>query len=273
MFLAVAMAVVATSCSQFKVTETEEGDRIQYLAKGEGDKTPEVGDMLKFNLRISSEQDSVFTDTWEAGRPIEIPMQPPTFTPSFESALMHLHEGDSAVVFVSADTLFTRIHQPLPPGVSVGSDLKFLVSLLSIETKEEHAAALEEKSKGEDKVIADFVGESLKGAEKFESGIYVLKEKSGSGATVAKGDTVTVNYVGKFFDGNIFDQNEGASFPVGLGYVIPGWEEALMSMKKGEKSTFVIPSKLAYGERGAGNAIPPFTPLVFEIELLKINKK
>ena len=64
------------------------------------------------------------------------------------------------------------------------------------------------------------------------------------------------------------DNNDPLSFPINVGYVIPGWEEGIMGMKTGGKRTLLIPSKLAYGSSGAGDVIPPHADLIFEIELL-----
>ena len=75
-------------------------------------------------------------------------------------------------------------------------------------------------------------------------------------------------------DGNIFDsslrRNLPFEFKIGEGRVIKGWEEALQILKVGEKASFIIPSNLAYGPRGAGGVIPPNATLIFEIELLEI---
>ncbi len=85
-------------------------------------------------------------------------------------------------------------------------------------------------------------------------------------------DCVTVNYKGTFIDGRVFDQSppgQPASFPVNG--VIPGWTEALQLMHVGETWQLTIPSNLAYGAAGAGGGkIPPNTPLVFSVELLKV---
>jgi FKBP-type peptidyl-prolyl cis-trans isomerase len=85
-------------------------------------------------------------------------------------------------------------------------------------------------------------------------------------------DCVTVNYKGTFIDGRVFDQSPPGhpiSFPVNG--VIPGWTEALQLMHVGETWELTIPSDLAYGEQGAGGGkIPPNTPLVFSVELLKV---
>lgn len=85
-------------------------------------------------------------------------------------------------------------------------------------------------------------------------------------------DCVTVNYKGTFIDGRVFDQSppgQPISFPVNG--VIPGWTEALQLMHVGETWQLTIPAHLAYGSRGAGGGkIPPNTPLVFSVELLKM---
>jgi FKBP-type peptidyl-prolyl cis-trans isomerase FklB len=106
------------------------------------------------------------------------------------------------------------------------------------------------------------------------SGLQYKVIKAGTGATPTAADTVRTHYEGRLIDGTIFDssikRNEPAEFPVEG--VIPGWTEALQKMKVGDKWELVIPSELAYGEAGAGGAIPPHATLIFDIELLDIVK-
>jgi len=99
-----------------------------------------------------------------------------------------------------------------------------------------------------------------------------LKEGDINGSYPSSGSTVTVHYTGKFQNGTVFDSSVSRgtpfSFVLNAGQVIRGWDIAVGSMKTGEKSVFLIPSELAYGQRGAGASIPPNTDLIFEIELL-----
>jgi FKBP-type peptidyl-prolyl cis-trans isomerase len=119
-------------------------------------------------------------------------------------------------------------------------------------------------------------------------GLFYTITKPGTGDKPAVGDTAEVNYTAKFTNGKIFETNvkeiaqKNNSFnpglpykpikiPVGVKRVIPGWDEGLQQLNKGSKATFVVPSKLAYGEQGYA-LVPPYTPLVFDIELVNIIK-
>jgi FKBP-type peptidyl-prolyl cis-trans isomerase FkpA len=114
------------------------------------------------------------------------------------------------------------------------------------------------------------------GAVVTPSGLVYKSMREGSGASPTAADTVKVHYRGTLADGSEFDssyaRNSPAQFP--LGAVIPCWTEGVQRMKVGGKAKLTCPSKIAYGERGAGNGkIPPNTPLQFEVELLEIAKR
>ena len=106
------------------------------------------------------------------------------------------------------------------------------------------------------------------------NGLYYIETLKGKGIQPDSGKTVSVNYTGKFLDGKVFDASEkmgkAFEFELGKGMVIPAWEEGIAKMKAGGKATFLVPSRIAYGPRGAGKAIPPFTPLVFDVELVAV---
>lgn len=110
------------------------------------------------------------------------------------------------------------------------------------------------------------------GVKTLPSGLQYKVIQEGSGEMPKADDTVTVNYRGSFMDGTEFDSSykrgQPASFKVNG--VIKGWTEALQLMKEGSKWELFLPSDLAYGERGAGQAIPPNSTLIFEVELISI---
>lgn len=106
------------------------------------------------------------------------------------------------------------------------------------------------------------------------SGLLYKITKSTEGKAPKAGDMVAVHYAGKLTNGQEFDNSfkrgEPIEFPVGTGRVIKGWDEGIMLLKEGEQATFLIPSNLAYGERGAGGVIPPNAWLLFDVELVKV---
>ena len=107
-----------------------------------------------------------------------------------------------------------------------------------------------------------------------KQGVEIEILKDGTGAIAQKGDTVSVHYVGVLENGTKFDSSVDRGTPfefsLGAGQVIPGWDIGVEGMKVGEVRKLTIPSELAYGASGAGNAIPPNATLIFEVQLLGI---
>jgi peptidylprolyl isomerase len=106
------------------------------------------------------------------------------------------------------------------------------------------------------------------------SGLTYVDEVVGSGAQPAKGKRVSVHYTGRLTNGKKFDSSvdrgDPFEFTIGVGQVIRGWDEGVMSMKVGGKRQLIIPSDLGYGARGAPPAIPPNAELIFDVELLGV---
>ena len=109
---------------------------------------------------------------------------------------------------------------------------------------------------------------------KTDSGLVMIEEKKGKGDKPKSGQTIVAHYRGYLEDGTTFDssydRNKPFEFPVGMGRVIKGWDEAFLSMNVGSKRTLIIPPELGYGERGAPPKIAPNTILLFDVELLEI---
>ena len=108
------------------------------------------------------------------------------------------------------------------------------------------------------------------------SGLEYIDLTIGEGDSPIKGKQVHVHYTGWLTDETKFDsskdRNQPFSFKVGIGQVIRGWDEGVMTMKVGGKRKLIIPPDLAYGDRGAAGVIPPKATLVFEVELLGVEK-
>jgi FKBP-type peptidyl-prolyl cis-trans isomerase len=106
------------------------------------------------------------------------------------------------------------------------------------------------------------------------SGLKYVDIKLGTGAVPASGQTCTVHYIGTLTDSKKFDssrdRNDPFKFQIGQGRVIKGWEEGVSTMKVGGRRILIIPPQLAYGDRGAGNVIPPNATIIFDVELLGV---
>ena len=111
----------------------------------------------------------------------------------------------------------------------------------------------------------------------MSNGLVIKDLIDGEGKQAQDFNKVVVNYTGKLEDGSIFDSSlnpgrEPFSFTLGVGSVIKGWDIGVKGMKVGGKRQLTIPSELGYGDKGAGNVIPPGATLIFEVELLEVGE-
>jgi FKBP-type peptidyl-prolyl cis-trans isomerase FkpA len=125
--------------------------------------------------------------------------------------------------------------------------------------------------------VAVFGCNEEKNEVKMKSGLIIVDNVVGEGLEADKFDILTVNYTGKLEDGTIFDSSKNPGrdpfrFTVGMGQVIRGWDEGFVGMKIGGTRTLTIPPEMGYGARGAGDVIPPNAVLIFEVELLEVEK-
>ncbi|MBO5848885.1 MAG: FKBP-type peptidyl-prolyl cis-trans isomerase [Bacteroidales bacterium] len=192
-----------------------------------------------------------------------------------------MHIGDSASFLVRADSTFYTLFQSpvLPNEFNVDDMMKFEIRLNDFYPESEFAAKQieymknnfpEETLMSENELNKYFKDNNIKPIT-TASGLNYVVTKEGNGEKPQIGTLIKVHYTGKLLDGTVFDssvtRNEPIQFVLGIGQVIPGWDEALQLLSKGEKAVLYIPYYLAYGDRGAG-AIPPFATLIFEVELV-----
>ena len=300
LFLSAAVGLLATtSCQNFK-----KGDGgLEYnIVKDAGADKAQAGDLLSVDMIVTSDRkDSLLQSTYDIGLPQIINIAPDTipglYAGDYNSMFKMLGEGDSAIFRLNLDTMAAKTGQPKPEFADSYATFKVKVrkhfkkgdltdSALYAQIDDYFKAEIENLKQAEEGKLATYISKNKLETKKTDSGLqYVVKEE-GSGNKAVLGDTVVVNYTGKLVSGIIFDTNdaelakkenkfnpmrqyEPIRFRVGHDPVIQGWTEGLQLLNKGSKATLIIPSSIGYGERGGGT-IPPFAPLVFDVELVDI---
>lgn len=289
-----------SSCQ--KKTKVTEKDGIEYTYIKEGIESAPNGSFLLYNLEITTATDSVIYSTAEQPFPGYLMANdslPPTN--GMDEIFLTLKKGDSIQFESTAKIIFG---ENLPPLMTEADIVKVKLGAFEImdqaaieaffnSTMEAEDKKRAERAVGmvaeEGKTIEAYIQEKGLTASKTESGLYYVIEQEGTGEATTPGTTMYVNYAGYLLDGTLFDTSipeiakannmfdeqrpyEALPVNVGMGQVIPGWDEGLMLLKKGSKGKFIIPSPLGYGENGAGAMIPPNSILVFDVEVTDVQK-
>ena len=214
----------------------------------------------------------------------------------------YLGEGDSAVFRLNLDTMAAKSGQPKLPiadkyltfTIKVKKHFKKAElpdSIAHVELDKYYRELIAGLEKAEAGKIEKFVKDNKLEPKKTASDLQYVITTEGKGEKPVVGDTVKVNYVGKLTHGKVFDTSikeeadkanipanpmrtyEPIKFVLGVDPVIPAWTEALQLIGKGTKATLIIPSKSAYGANGQPQGgIPPYAPLIFDIELVDVIK-
>ncbi|MBP6386867.1 MAG: FKBP-type peptidyl-prolyl cis-trans isomerase [Pseudarcicella sp.] len=277
---ALLLAAMLVGCNK---TEVKDGVKINIVSHDSNAKKLKEGDIITFNLEIKTGSDSLLNSTYKDGKPQNFQVLPKDTSKTgykgrFENSFNLLSVGDSAVVYVSVDSLAKM--SPLPPFLKKGTDIKFFVKILKAQTQAEFQKDMEKeavKAKAAavkrladaPSLISAYVAKRKMSFTTSKSGLVYSISGTGTGAAAQKGDNCKINYIGKFTDDRIFDQNKGVEFPVAG--AIEGFMEAMTLMKKGQKGTFIIPPALGYGEQDNAK-IPGNSVLVFELDMLDVTK-
>ncbi len=175
-------------------------------------------------------------------------------------------EGQSVVDAVAQGDVIDSVEI-----IRVGEEAE---SFNAVETFRKFDGAKAEREAAAKKKTEELLEELAAGFDKTDSGLRYKVFQDGDGVKAEKGKTVSVHYKGSLTDGTVFDssykRNQPIDFPLGMGQVIPGWDEGIALLKVGDKARFVIPPYLGYGERGAGGVIPPNATLIFDVELVEV---
>ena len=259
--------------------KTANGIEYKIVKASKSKRTPNVGDVMYMNMSYRTERtDSLLFASSDLGEEFRMRLAAPSDKGCIEEALMLLHEGDSAVIKVDAIKFFVKSQgkASIPAFIKKGDRLVFNVRMKKIVSGLDYANAnkdmYQKRIDEENSLINRFLINMNYPLKKTDSGLHILTINKGAGKKPSVGSSVKIDYTAAFIDGSVFDstleRSEPFSFVTGKKEVIIGLEEAVMNMQVGDHCLVIIPFRLAYGDQKYGNVIPPFSTLVFEIELL-----
>lgn len=267
-------------CSSSKkatITRSDSGIKYKILHDAKGTEHAKEGDYVQIFIKTYFGDSLVFDSREQTGgKPVSFPVSKPRFNGDLSEAFFLLTPGDSGIFMVPVDTLAAN-KQKMQPWMTPGKDIVYAIKLEGIKTLEQVNAEKQEQAKAkgdpknEEKALAEYFKENNINPEKRPSGLHYVVHTPTNGEKPISGRTVKVNYTGKLLDGTVFDSNAGKapfSFVLGRGQVILGWDEGIALLKKGEKATLYIPSRLAYGDNSPSPKIPAGSTLIFDVELV-----
>ena len=272
------MLSLLTCCSNAPKGYQATDNGLYYrLFTNNGGENPQIGDLLELTMSCSVNDTVVILPLTKN----IIPMTEPSFWSDFVEGFSMMHKGDSASFIVDIDSSFVNLfgYNTLPPQFSSTDIMRFEVKLDDFYPESEFRFRMIENIKKNypaetEKAVSELNAYLEKNgvvAQPTSTGLYYVKTQDGTGEKPSKGSTVKAHYTGYLLDGTVFDtsieRGEPIEFVLGVGQVIPGWDEGIALMSKGEKAVLYIPYYLAYGDRDLG-VIPPFSNLVFEVELI-----
>jgi FKBP-type peptidyl-prolyl cis-trans isomerase len=270
-------------------TETDTGLFYKLQAIGDGKNRPNIGDFVQLRVTYKTLKDSIFLDSYSSNETgmVILPFNHSSFKGSFEEGLLTMYEGDSVSFIVNTEGLFKNFFKvDVPLFLKNDNAVKVDIKLNRILNADEYAQQLKkyndliaDRDIEEQRKLRTFLDTNQTHYSVMNNGIYYLPLRQGAGINAETGDVVKVNYTGYFLDGRKFestyDRAQALEFKLGeQGQVLKGVELAISLLSEGAKAKFIIPSHLAFGEEGSSTGIvPPYCTVIYEIELININKK
>ncbi|MDD2621471.1 MAG: FKBP-type peptidyl-prolyl cis-trans isomerase [Bacteroidales bacterium] len=265
----VCLVILTNACKEKKYKDyqqTASGLLYKFEVENKDALSPKPDDFLYLSLSYRTDNDSIVFEE----REINDIMRPSFYPGDLYEAYGLMHEGDVALFVMKADSFFINMMgiQELPAFILPETMLEFRIKLNKIKT-------MQDFEKEETESIEKYIKDNNIKEQALESGLYFIETQAGTGAKVDTGKTIVINYTGKLLDGTVFDSSIGEGkepmeFKLQEGMFIKGFTEGLLLMKEKGKATLLIPSKIGYGPGHPQSPIPPFSPLLFELEILSV---
>ena len=284
LFLVITSFVSCKKHSQINgYTRTSQGYYYKLLTIGDGNESPLNDNVVVLDAVMKTQSDSVFWDTkHDAANGLHIRLNSKMASESFKNYFLKMVEGDSVSFLIKPSTFFRDYFDTIVPNFCKNDSLiKFDVKLNQIISKAEYDA-LKKNAEGQEdedtelqelQMIDCYLLLNYKFVKADTNGIYTLQKTSTDLEKVSVGKKVKLSYSGAFLDGkSIGDYEQTIEFIYGTpDQLIKGLNIVISTLKKGESTKIIVPSRLAFGELGSSNgSIPPYTPLVYKIKIIDI---
>jgi len=238
---------------------------------------PKAGDWISVDMMYTTKIKGIDTILYDSkaylkGDPLLLQLPPSDFKDDLFENIMRMSKGDSSTFHINSDSLFLKTFRMPKKPVFVDSNgiVTFHITLHSIDSPED-------LMKKESINLKKYLEMNKIIVQPRPSGIYFLETAEGTGPKIDTGCMVKVNLRISFIDGkqlyNSADRPEPIKFKYGKRFDTPGIDEGIGLMKGGGKATIIVPSKMAFGEQGKGGIIPPYSTLVYEVEVTDVQSK
>lgn len=251
------------------------------------------GEFVQMNLTLTDASGKKVFSSVDVNRPVTMEYGKPFDTKGLDEALGQMRKGGKAKVIVPSDMGMGEQGKRDPASgvyiIEPYSPVVYDLEILDIRTKAQQEAAqkaqdakskkeADDAMKQESVLLKDYLNKNHITAKPTASGLYYIEKVKGNGMRATAGKKVKVEYTGRLLNGKVFDASANHKpagpyeFVLGQGRVIAGWDEGIAMMNQGGKATLIVPSKLGYGSQQMGNDITPYSPLVFDVELVGVEK-
>lgn len=277
------LALFACSCDSNQSGFSTDESGLQYKiveSTNPGGIQPKVNDIIEIIYSFETQDGKILFNSQSDNRKYLKRVATPAHEGgSIENGFMMMHEGDSAIFKIPAESflMLSEKFGKLPLGVSAMDPIFIHVRLVNILDRDELenfvAKSYHNSEQTEIDILERYLQNSNFDGEEMPSGLYFKKMTDGNGRKPQNGNIVAVNYTVSFVDGKLLEttlDKQPFSFKIGDNQNIAGFEEGIMNMDEGSSAILIIPSKLAYGAEGNAKVLP-YSTLIFEVELLKIN--
>ena len=265
---------------------TEGGLKYKYQDIVVEGKKPQIGDVLSIDMKWSTIEDSVFyrsNNTGYKGADI-VQLQIPNNPGGIEEGFAKLKEGDSVTFYINPERFFKEyIKAETPVFLMNDTEMKIDIRLIKVESKKEYAASLIEWQRYKEFEEFQKIDETLdswnsNGDSIVEiDGLYIVYDSLHVGKKINYNAVFDLHYIATFTNGqefyNTYDNGQPDEFQFGQnGQMVEGLKKAISSMKYGQKAKVLVPSELGFKEKGsAGKIVPPYTPVIYYLEILPEN--